>query len=91
MKGDDMKFVLIFGPHAVGKMTVGQELAGITGLKLFHNHMTIDLVANFFSYGTEQGRRSNATKHRTGWQTSRLKEISKDRKASSGSWNPSTV
>lgn len=55
--GDDMKFVLIFGPHAVGKMTVGQELAGITGLKLFHNHMTIDLVVNFFSYGTEQGRR----------------------------------
>ena len=43
-----MKLVLIFGPQAVGKMTVGQELAKITGLKLFHNHMTIDLVSNFF-------------------------------------------
>lgn len=42
-----MKLVLIFGPQAVGKMTVGQELAKITGLKLFHNHMTIDLVSNF--------------------------------------------
>ena len=52
-----MKLVLIFGPHAVGKMTVGQELAKITGLKLFHNHMTIDLVSNFFSYGSAQGRR----------------------------------
>lgn len=32
-------FVIIMGPHAVGKMTVGQELAKITGLRLFHNHM----------------------------------------------------
>ena len=52
-----MKLVIICGPHAVGKMTVGQELAKITDLKLFHNHMTIDLVANFFSYGTPQGKR----------------------------------
>jgi len=52
-----MKLIIIFGPHAVGKMTVGQELAKKTELKLFHNHMTIDLVANFFDFGTEQGRR----------------------------------
>ena len=42
-----MKFILLFGPQAVGKMTVGQELAKITDLKLFHNHMTIDLVSHF--------------------------------------------
>jgi len=36
------KFVLIFGPHAVGKMTVGQELAKKTGMQLFHNHMSIE-------------------------------------------------
>ncbi|MCM3442525.1 AAA family ATPase [Metabacillus halosaccharovorans] len=52
-----MKFVLIFGPQAVGKMTVGQELAKLTGLKLFHNHMTIDLVNTFFNYGTQEGKR----------------------------------
>lgn len=52
-----MKFVLLFGPQAVGKMTVGQELEKITGLKLFHNHMTIDLVAPFFSYGSSEGKR----------------------------------
>ncbi|MBO9128161.1 AAA family ATPase [Bacillus sp. 165] len=52
-----MKFVLIFGPQAVGKMTVGQELANITGLKLFHNHMTIDLVSSFFDYSTKEGKR----------------------------------
>lgn len=43
-----MKLVVIFGPHAVGKMTVGQELAKLTGLKLFHNHMTIDIVYDLF-------------------------------------------
>lgn len=52
-----MKLVLLFGPQAVGKMTVGQELEKMTGLKLFHNHMSIDLVAPFFSYGTEEGKR----------------------------------
>ncbi|QOR64854.1 AAA family ATPase [Cytobacillus suaedae] len=52
-----MKFVLIFGPQAVGKMTVGQELARLTGFKLFHNHMTIDLVSHFFDYGTKEGKR----------------------------------
>lgn len=51
-----MKMVYIFGPQAVGKMTVGQELAKITGLKLFHNHMTIDLVSNFFSYSSKEGK-----------------------------------
>lgn len=52
-----MKFVIIFGPHAVGKMTVGQELMRLTGLKLFHNHMTIELVNPFFEFGTQEGSR----------------------------------
>jgi AAA domain len=52
-----MKFVLIFGPQAVGKMTVGQELAKITGLKLFHNHMTIEMVTPIFDFGTKEGQR----------------------------------
>jgi hypothetical protein len=33
-------------------MTVGHELAARTGLRLFHNHHTIDLVLRFFPYGT---------------------------------------
>ena len=44
--------IFIVGPPAVGKMTVGHELAQRTGLKLFHNHHTIDLVLRFFPYGT---------------------------------------
>ena len=50
------KIVIVFGPQAVGKMTVGEELAKETKLKLFHNHMTIDLVSNFFSYGSKEGK-----------------------------------
>ncbi len=57
MRSGGMKFVIIFGPQAVGKMTVGQELEKITDLKLFHNHMTIELVFPYFSYGTPQGKR----------------------------------
>ena len=41
--------VIILGPHAVGKMTVGQELAKITGLRLFHNHMSIELSRKLFT------------------------------------------
>jgi len=43
-----MSLVIIIGPPAVGKMTVGMELEKLTGLKLFHNHMSIDLAAKFF-------------------------------------------
>ena len=43
-----MKLVFIFGDGAVGKMTVGQELAKITDLKLFHNHMSIEPVIEIF-------------------------------------------
>jgi hypothetical protein len=46
-----MDLVIIFGPPAVGKMAVGMELERITGLRLFHNHMTIDLVMRFFEFG----------------------------------------
>ena len=46
----DKTFVIIIGPHAVGKMTVGQELEKITGLKLFHNHMSIEPARKLFEF-----------------------------------------
>lgn len=42
--------LILLGPHAVGKMTVGQEIAKITGLRLFHNHMSIELALKLFSH-----------------------------------------
>jgi len=43
-----MKLVIIIGSGAVGKMTVGQALMQQTGLRLFHNHMMIELVIEIF-------------------------------------------
>jgi len=53
--------VLILGPHAVGKMTVGQELAKITELRLFHNHMSIELTRKLFDYSEKEWRVLNDT------------------------------
>lgn len=43
-----MKLLFMIGNTAVGKMTVGQELAKITDFRLFHNHMTIEPVIEIF-------------------------------------------
>ena len=45
-----MKLIFLIGNGAVGKMTVGQELMKLTGLRLFHNHMTIEPVIEVFGY-----------------------------------------
>jgi len=45
-----MKLICIIGPQAVGKMTVGHALEKQTGLPLFHNHMTIDLLEPLFGF-----------------------------------------
>jgi len=60
-----MKIVFIFGPSAVGKMTVGQELMKITDLRLFHNHMTVEPVLEIF--GGDNARK--------GMVLSRLREV----------------
>lgn len=52
--------IQIIGPQAVGKMTVGQELAKITGYKLFHNHMTIEMVRLIFDYDKNTYRKMNS-------------------------------
>ena len=47
-----MHLVIVFGPPAVGKMTVGHELTKLTGYKLFHNHMTVEPVLDIFEFGS---------------------------------------
>ena len=44
--------VWISGPPAVGKMTVGLELSEITGIPLFHNHVSIEAVLPVFEFGS---------------------------------------
>lgn len=48
-----MNLIFIYGPPGVGKLTVAQELAKITRYKLFHNHLTVDLVYAVFDFGTK--------------------------------------
>jgi ABC-type oligopeptide transport system ATPase subunit len=47
-----MKFLILIGNAAVGKMTVGRELTKITELKLFHGHMILEPVLEI--YGTRR-------------------------------------
>lgn len=49
--------LFIVGPPAVGKMSVGQAIAERTGLRLFHNHLSIELALRYFDYGTPAFRR----------------------------------
>jgi len=44
------KLLYILGGQATGKMTVGEELSKITGLKLFHVHLAVELAHHFYGY-----------------------------------------
>lgn len=48
-----MQIIFIYGPVGCGKLTVGRELAKLTGLPLFHNHLVVDAVHAVFAFGTE--------------------------------------
>jgi hypothetical protein len=48
-----MKLVFLHGPPAVGKLTIARELALLTSFRLFHNHLTVDLVSSLFPFGSE--------------------------------------
>jgi hypothetical protein len=49
---DRVELVILFGPPAVGKMTVGYELCKLTGFKLLHNHMTVEPLIEIFPFGS---------------------------------------
>ena len=48
-----MRLVFLYGPPGVGKLTVARELSALTGFRLFHNHLAIDLVSAVFDFGSE--------------------------------------
>ena len=50
---NQMRLVFLHGAPAVGKLTVARELAALTGFRLFHNHLTVDLASSLFSFGSE--------------------------------------
>ena len=49
-----MTLLLVFGPPAVGKMTVGRAIADAGGFRLFHNHHVIEPLLDVFDFDTPQ-------------------------------------
>lgn len=47
-----MKLIVLYGLPGVGKLTVARELTRLTGFKLFHNHLTVDLVMSVFDFSS---------------------------------------
>jgi tRNA uridine 5-carbamoylmethylation protein Kti12 len=47
-----VRLVYLYGPPGVGKLTVARELVALTGFRLLHNHLTVNLVTTLFPYGT---------------------------------------
>ncbi len=47
-----MRLIILYGPPAVGKYTVGRQLSRLTGYPLFHNHVVVDALTPFFPFGT---------------------------------------
>jgi len=52
-KGNDkMKLIVLYGLPGVGKLTVARELGRMTGFKVFHNHLTVDLLLSVFEFSS---------------------------------------
>jgi hypothetical protein len=47
-----LDLVFIYGPPASGKLTVANELAELTGYKVFHNHLAADIASSVFEFGS---------------------------------------
>jgi replication-associated recombination protein RarA len=45
-----MKLLFLYGPPAVGKLTVAREVSALTGYRLFHNHLTVNLTLAVFDF-----------------------------------------
>lgn len=43
-----MKLIFIYGPPASGKLTIAEKLSERTGIPLFHNHLSRDLVKDIY-------------------------------------------
>jgi len=43
-----MKLVFIYGPPASGKLTIAEKLSALTGIPLFHNHLSRDIVKDIY-------------------------------------------
>jgi len=47
-KQNETKLIFIYGPPASGKLSIAKKLSDITGISLFHNHLTFDLASSIY-------------------------------------------
>lgn len=47
---------MLYGPPAVGKLSVARALAARAGFRVLHNHLLVDLSHALFGYGTAASR-----------------------------------
>jgi adenylate kinase len=47
-----VKLIFLHGLPGVGKLTVARELAKLTGFRVFHNHLAVDLALSVFEFGS---------------------------------------
>jgi AAA domain len=48
-----LRLIFLHGLPGVGKLTVARELERLTGYKVFHNHLAVDLVRSVFDFGSQ--------------------------------------
>jgi hypothetical protein len=46
--------IFLHGPVASGKLTIATQLSALTGFRLFHNHLTVDLLLTLFPFGSPE-------------------------------------
>jgi hypothetical protein len=46
-----MKLLFIYGHPAAGNPTIAREVAALTGGRLFHNHLTVNLTLSVYGFG----------------------------------------
>ena len=51
-----MNLIFLYGPPAVGKLTIAKELEKQLGYKLLHNHMIINILDDLFPFPGETQR-----------------------------------
>lgn len=64
-----MKLIVIWGGPASGKLTVARELAQLTGLPLFHNHLVVDALLERLPFGDPEFVRLREAMWMAGFET----------------------